>query len=69
MIGAVLPLGAFVGGPTAGADDRCTNQINYAGDPRSNAEINSIGGSSGQCPAPILSQAVLSDPELLGQSW
>nr|WP_296766782.1 hypothetical protein [Rhodococcus sp. (in: high G+C Gram-positive bacteria)] len=35
------------------SDERCTNQINYAGDPRSNAEINSIGEQTGQCPAPI----------------
>jgi hypothetical protein len=28
----------------------CTNQINYAGDPRSNAEINSIGAQTGYCP-------------------
>ncbi|MDF3290192.1 hypothetical protein [Streptomyces silvisoli] len=29
---------------------RCTDQINYAGDPRSNAEINSIGEQTGYCP-------------------
>ncbi|NEW71536.1 hypothetical protein, partial [Streptomyces rhizosphaericus] len=29
---------------------RCTNQINYAGDHRSNAEINSIGNDTGYCP-------------------
>lgn len=52
-IGAALPLGALAGGPIASADDRCTNQINYAGDPRSNAEINSIGASTGQCPTPM----------------
>lgn len=28
----------------------CTDQINYAGDPRSNAEINSLGEQTGQCP-------------------
>ncbi|MET8952026.1 hypothetical protein ACWEO4_13250 [Streptomyces sp. NPDC004393] len=28
----------------------CTNQINYAGDPRSNAEINTIGERTGHCP-------------------
>lgn len=32
---------------------RCTNRINYAGDPRSNAEINSIGANTGNCPEPI----------------
>ncbi|MEW2484602.1 hypothetical protein AB0876_33980 [Mycobacterium sp. NPDC049093] len=37
----------------ASADERCTNQIDYAGDPRSNAEINGIGASTGHCPAPI----------------
>lgn len=37
------------------ADGRCTNQIDYAGDPRSNAEINSIGATTGHCPAPITS--------------
>ncbi|QUQ70139.1 hypothetical protein JJ691_79100 [Kutzneria sp. CA-103260] len=31
-------------------DTRCTNQINYAGDDRSNAEINSIGSDTGYCP-------------------
>jgi hypothetical protein len=29
---------------------RCTNQINYGGDDRSNAEINSIGSDTGYCP-------------------
>jgi hypothetical protein len=28
----------------------CTNQINYAGDSRSSAEINSIGAQTGYCP-------------------
>ena len=31
-------------------DTKCTDQINYAGDPRSNAEINSIGEETGYCP-------------------
>ncbi|MCF3141834.1 hypothetical protein [Streptomyces platensis] len=31
---------------------RCTDQINYAGDPRSNAEINTIGEKTGHCPMP-----------------
>lgn len=35
------------------ADEKCTNQIDYAGDPRSNAEINGIGFNTGQCPAPM----------------
>ena len=30
--------------------DRCTNQINYSEDSRSNAEINSIGAEIGRCP-------------------
>ncbi|KAA8887011.1 hypothetical protein F3087_18995, partial [Nocardia colli] len=30
----------------------CTDQINYSNDPRSNAEINSIGEQTGQCPPP-----------------
>ncbi|MCX3062065.1 hypothetical protein [Streptomyces beihaiensis] len=29
---------------------KCTDQRNYAGDPRSNAEINSIGEKTGTCP-------------------
>jgi hypothetical protein len=39
----------------ASADDwvKCTDRINYAGDPRSNAEINGIGYQSGVCPPPI----------------
>ena len=47
------PSGEIAPDPNAVPDDRCTNQINYAGDPRSNAEINSIGEQTGQCPAPI----------------
>jgi hypothetical protein len=47
------PSGATIPDPNAVPDDRCTNQIDYAGDPRSNAEINSIGAQTGQCPAPI----------------
>ncbi|MGX9227230.1 hypothetical protein ACWV95_15010 [Streptomyces albus] len=31
--------------------ERCTDQVNYAGDPRPNAEINSIGEETGTCPA------------------
>lgn len=34
------------------SDASCTNQINYAGDTRSNAEINSLGEQAGTCPAP-----------------
>ena len=34
------------------ADVSCTNQINYAGDTRSNAEINSLGEQTGTCPKP-----------------
>ncbi len=37
--------------PTA-SDVSCTNQINYAGDTRSNAEINSLGEQTGTCPVP-----------------
>jgi hypothetical protein len=41
--------------PAAGTPRRagvdCTNQIDYAGDPRSNAEINSIGERTGYCPS------------------
>lgn len=32
---------------------KCTNRINYANDPRGNAEINSIGAQTGKCPKPI----------------
>ncbi|MEU0845175.1 hypothetical protein ABZ370_37695 [Streptomyces sp. NPDC005962] len=28
----------------------CTDQINYAGDSRSNAEINTVGEETGYCP-------------------
>lgn len=34
---------------------RCTDRQSYAGDPRSNAEINSLGESTGKCPTPIKS--------------
>lgn len=41
------------GTSTAGnAGEKCTDRIDYAGDPRSNAEINSIGEQTGSCPSP-----------------
>ena len=36
--------------PDQGAGEKCTDQVNYAGDPRPNAEINSIGEETGTCP-------------------
>ncbi|MEU5027219.1 hypothetical protein [Streptomyces milbemycinicus] len=36
-------------------DTKCTDQINYAGDPRPNADINSIGEETGYCP-PVQTQ-------------
>ncbi|GAA1948889.1 hypothetical protein [Kitasatospora viridis] len=45
------------GTPKATAGEKCTDQINYAGDPRSNAEINSIGANTGHCPTPEKSGA------------
>ncbi|GAA5010660.1 hypothetical protein GCM10023257_67240 [Streptomyces hyderabadensis] len=36
--------------PDQGTGEKCTDQVNYAGDPRSNAEINSIGEETGTCP-------------------
>ena len=47
-------VGGFIGQDTGcRADNRCTNQIGNAGDLRSNAEINSIGALTGQCPLPM----------------
>lgn len=43
------------------ADERCTNQVDYAGDPRSNAEINSIGATTGHCPTPLTGNSGASD--------
>ncbi|MFE7072738.1 hypothetical protein ACFU96_21910 [Streptomyces sp. NPDC057620] len=46
-------LGATAGKPSgtpAESDTKCTDQVDYAGDPRSNAEINSIGEDTGTCP-------------------
>ncbi|KPC79998.1 hypothetical protein ADK82_21180 [Streptomyces sp. NRRL S-4] len=34
----------------AQSDEKCTDQVDYAGDPRPNAEINSIGENTGTCP-------------------
>ncbi len=50
-IAAAIP-GAVLGAATASAQPSCTDQIDYSGDPRSNAEINSIGGTTGVCPTP-----------------
>ena len=39
--------------PVAATQDQsCTDQLDYTGDPRSNAEINSIGAQTGKCPTP-----------------
>ncbi|MEJ2885855.1 hypothetical protein [Actinomycetospora aeridis] len=45
-------------------DDRCTNQIDYASDPRSNAEINSIGEQTGRCPRPLTASELANPGEL-----
>ena len=37
-------------GTTKKSGVKCTDQLDYAGDPRSNAEINSIGEDTGHCP-------------------
>ncbi|MGX1773678.1 hypothetical protein ACWIGW_16315 [Nocardia brasiliensis] len=39
--------------PAPAAPVKCTDQLNYGNHPRSNAEINSIGEQTGQCPDPI----------------
>ncbi len=54
VLGAVSLLAiSLVAAAPSHADEKCTNQIDYAGDPRSNAEINGIGFTTGQCPAPM----------------
>jgi hypothetical protein len=63
LVAAAATAAALAGGVAlaapAMADDvpaydlKCTNMINYAGDPRSNAEINGIGYNTGTCPPPI----------------
>jgi len=49
---AIAPTAALIAASPASAE-RCTNIIDYTGDPRSNAEINGIGASTGSCPAPL----------------
>ncbi|WP_234335612.1 hypothetical protein [Streptomyces albus] len=46
--------------------ERCTDQLNYAGDSRSNAEINSIGEESGTCPVPEKAGSGCPVPEKAG---
>ncbi|MFI8948114.1 hypothetical protein ACIGO6_16590 [Streptomyces sp. NPDC053750] len=46
---AKTPAGAQ---PDQGKGAKCTDQRNYADDPRPNAEINSIGEETGTCPEP-----------------
>jgi len=54
LLAAIASAAALSVSPQAAAlPDRCTNLINYAGDPRSNAEINSIGAAQGFCPTPL----------------
>ncbi|MEU7639023.1 hypothetical protein AB0C11_23460, partial [Streptomyces sp. NPDC039016] len=45
---------------------RCTDQINYAGDPRSNADINTIGEKTGHCPTPEKAGAPANPPKKPG---
>lgn len=53
---SAVSMGSLAWAQSASADVRCTDQIDYAGDSRSNAEINSIGVSTGQCPVPMSQQ-------------
>ncbi|WP_433855783.1 hypothetical protein [Streptomyces kronopolitis] len=46
----------------------CTNKINYAGDTRSNAEINGIGERTGHCPAPQKGDKPAGTPKKPGTS-
>ncbi|MEV7466068.1 hypothetical protein AB0O20_06085 [Streptomyces kronopolitis] len=46
----------------------CTNKINYAGDPRSDAEINSIGEQTGHCPVPQKGDKPAGTPKKPGTS-
>lgn len=52
---SLMALGAGLADAEPGGVDyeKCTNRINYAGDPRSNAEINGIGYNTGTCPTPM----------------
>jgi len=52
LAGAAFPLGALPLSAPAHAT-RCTDQLDYSSDPRSNAEINGIGAATGQCPTPM----------------
>ncbi|MCW1959842.1 MAG: hypothetical protein KIH64_015115 [Mycobacterium sp.] len=52
LTGAALGSGTLLLSAPAQAT-RCTDQLDYSGDPRSNAEINSIGATTGQCPTPM----------------
>jgi hypothetical protein len=42
---------------------RCTDQIDYTGDPRSHPEINSIGAETGACPAPLTDETPEGTPK------
>ncbi|MFI0263882.1 hypothetical protein ACH4OW_33250 [Streptomyces sp. NPDC017056] len=44
------PKGGTPAGTPKKSGVKCTDQVNYADDPRSNAEINSIGEDTGYCP-------------------
>ncbi|MFI0774826.1 hypothetical protein [Streptomyces sp. NPDC021212] len=46
-------------------DVKCTDRINYAGDPRDNATINSIGSDTGTCP-PVQSDKSEGTPNIEG---
>lgn len=41
------------GAPAPDGYVKCTDKINYVGDPRSNAEINRLGEILGHCPDPV----------------
>ncbi|MET7796528.1 hypothetical protein [Streptomyces decoyicus] len=55
-------------GTPAKSGTKCTDQINYAGDTRSNAEINSIGENTGHCPTPEKSDKPKGTPKKPGTS-
>ncbi|WP_433560727.1 hypothetical protein ACQP1O_23995 [Nocardia sp. CA-151230] len=44
--------------PAPDGDVKCTDKINYVGDPRSNAEINRLGEILGHCPDPISASVI-----------
>ncbi|MEU7137814.1 hypothetical protein ABZ942_00040 [Nocardia sp. NPDC046473] len=53
LIVSVAAVPSITAATPTGTYQKCTDEIDYAGDPRPNVEINLSGEQLGECPQPI----------------